>query len=132
MKRILFSWLLCAISLGIVAQESENKEIINKLIDSVTKEDSIPLELYSKYNVKRGLRNTNGTGVLVGLTAIAEVHGYMIEDSDKIPSEGKLLYRGYLMRELLSGAYKESRYAFNFFALSCSACIRKMYSIWCL
>ena len=91
----------------------QNKEIISTLIDSVTQKDAISHELYTKYNVKRGLRNSDGTGVLVGLTAIGEVHGYMIEDSDKIPSDGKLLYRGIQLKEILKGAMAENRYAFE-------------------
>ena len=91
----------------------QNKEIISTLIDSVTQRDAISPELYHKYNVKRGLRNSDGTGVLVGLTAIGEVHGYMIEDSDKIPSDGKLLYRGIQLKEILKGAVAEKRYAFE-------------------
>ncbi len=91
----------------------QNKEIISTLIDSVTQRDAISPELYTKYNVKRGLRNSDGTGVLVGLTAIGEVHGYMIEDSDKIPSDGKLLYRGIQLKEILKGAMAENRYAFE-------------------
>lgn len=50
-------------------------------------------DVYSKYNVKRGLRNGDGTGVLVGLTEIGDVHAYIYDDYEKIPVEGRLLYR---------------------------------------
>ena len=55
---------------------------------------AIAPDLYDKYDVKRGLRNNNGTGVLVGLTKVAEVSGYYVEDGVKLPKEGNLYYRG--------------------------------------
>ena len=61
----------------------------------------IPNELYDKYNVKKGLRNNNGTGVLVLLTKISEVHGYNIDkDGNKIDDQGHLYYRGYDIYDL--------------------------------
>lgn len=50
-------------------------------------------DLYDKYNVKKGLRNANGTGVLVGLTKISDVHGYKMVDGVKQDDEGHLYYR---------------------------------------
>ena len=50
--------------------------------------------MFDFYNVKRGLRNKDGTGVLVGLTEISSVMGYMKEDEEVVPTEGKLYYRG--------------------------------------
>lgn len=50
-------------------------------------------DLYDKYNVKRGLRNANGTGVLVGLTKVSDVVGYEVKDGNKLPAEGHLIYR---------------------------------------
>lgn len=75
--------------------------------------NDIANELYSKYNVKRGLRNADGTGVLVGLTNIGEVHGYAIEDNEKVPHEGKLLYRGYDVAKLVQGFQADDRYGFE-------------------
>ena len=59
------------------------------------------------------MRNADGTGVLVGLTSIGEVHGYSIEDSDKIPAHGKLLYRGLELKELASACLEEDRHGFE-------------------
>ena len=56
--------------------------------------NSIAPELYAQYDIKRGLRNANGTGVLVGITRISEVRGYTVENGKKIPCEGQLMYRG--------------------------------------
>lgn len=65
-----------------------------ELLEKVKKVYTIDAGLYPKYNVKRGLRNPDGTGVIVGLTNIGEVHGYMIEEGEKMPVEGRLSYRG--------------------------------------
>ena len=52
--------------------------------------NSIAPELYAQYDIKRGLRNANGTGVLVGITRISDVRGYTVENGKKIPCEGQL------------------------------------------
>lgn len=70
-------------------------------------------EVYEKYDVKRGLRNTNGTGVLVGLTRIADVYGYKLENGVKIPDEGRLSYRGIDIRDLVEGFQQEKRRGFE-------------------
>ena len=51
---------------------------------------------YVTYGVKRGLRNEDGTGVVVGLTEIGDVHGYILDERERIPVEGRLRYRGIL------------------------------------
>ena len=67
--------------------------------------DPINPDLYAKYDVKRGLRNANGTGVLVGLTKVGDVVGYSIgENGEKVPIPGKLLYRGYDVVDLIKDA----------------------------
>ena len=72
------------------------QELFEKNAEQLRKNDYIESELYVKNNVKRGLRNSNGTGVLVGLTKIGEVIGYDVDEKkNKIPVEGKLYYRGY-------------------------------------
>lgn len=70
-------------------------------------------ELYEKYDVKRGLREKNGKGVLVGLTKIAEVKSYTIDDGDMIPCEGKLYYRGIDIEQLVDGFIKDNRFGFE-------------------
>ena len=65
--------------------------------------NSISPELYAQYDIKRGLRNANGTGVLVGITRISEVSGYTVEDGKKIPCEGQLMYRGIPITDLVQG-----------------------------
>ncbi len=76
--------------------------------------DEIDSDLYPKYNVKRGLRNANGTGVVVGLTRISEVIGYETdENKNKIPVEGQLYYRGYEIRDLVESYINEDRFGFE-------------------
>ena len=81
------------------------KEFLLSKYDELLKYESIDNDLYDKYDVKRGLRNNNGTGVLVGLTRVAEVSGYSMKDGQKVPKEGNLYYRGIDIREVakLSG-----------------------------
>lgn len=75
--------------------------------------NSISPELHKRYNTKRGLRNEDGTGVLIGLTEIGEVHGYIIDDMERVPAEGLLLYRGYDLREVVAGFQKDRRFGFE-------------------
>lgn len=76
--------------------------------------NKISEELYSEKKVKRGLRNANGTGVVVGLTHIGEVNGYKKdEQGNKIPMEGQLMYRGYGIDELVYHVRQEDRFGFE-------------------
>ncbi|OGS18346.1 MAG: citrate synthase, partial [Elusimicrobia bacterium RIFOXYA2_FULL_40_6] len=65
------------------------------------------------YNVKRGLRNADGTGVLVGLTEIGDVHGYIIDENEKVPAHGRLSYRGIDVDTIVKGFQKEKRFGFE-------------------
>ena len=70
-------------------------------------------ELYTKYDVKRGLRNSDGTGVMAGLTRICSVEGYYILDGERVPKEGKLSYRGYDIKDLIANCVAEGRFGFE-------------------
>ena len=70
-------------------------------------------ELYSKYHVKRGLRDTDGRGVLVGLTEIGEVHSYIIDKNKMIPVPGSLMYRGINIENIVDGFLKDGRFGFE-------------------
>lgn len=78
----------------------------------VRKYANIDSELYSKYNVKRGLRNADGTSVLVGLTTVGEVTGYIVVDNEKLPIPGKLSYRGREIRDIIAHQ-KDMRFSFE-------------------
>lgn len=76
--------------------------------------NEIDASLYKKYNVKRGLRNANGTGVVVGLTNIGDTQGYVVdEDNNKVPAEGRLYYRGYEIQDLVKNYIEEDRFGFE-------------------
>ena len=83
------------------------------LTELCKKNSSIESELYGKYEVKRGLRDINGKGVLAGLTEIAEVRSYIIEDSELVPCEGKLFYRGIDVEQIVDGFISEKRFGFE-------------------
>ena len=89
------------------------KEFIQTLCGEFKENNSIPTSDFLHYHVKRGLRNQDGTGVLAGLTMICNVHGYIIEDDEKVPHEGRLTYRGINIRDIISGAQSENRFAFE-------------------
>ena len=74
---------------------------------------SIDYKKYSKIDVKRGLRNIDGSGVLAGLTKVCEIHGYMVSESEKIPDEGKLSFRGYDINDLVSVCGEDGRFSYE-------------------
>lgn len=88
--------------------------LIYKLSDEVKSSCKIDGELFQKYGVKRGLRNEDGSGVLVGLTNIGNVVGYERQaDGSLQPTEGKLFYRGYELDDLVSPLLQEKRFGFE-------------------
>jgi len=91
----------------------EEKEFFLKLEESVSKACEIGNEHYEKFDVKRGLRNQDGTGVLVGLTNIGDVVGYRKENDRVIAIPGRLLYRGINIEEITDGFQKEGRHGFD-------------------
>jgi len=92
---------------------SNHEALLEELARQAEKQNRIPLDLFQKYSVKRGLRNEDGSGVLVGLTEIGDVHGYIIDEGDIIPDEGRLIYRGINIMDLVTGLQKESRPGFE-------------------
>lgn len=89
-------------------------KIIEKLSHLAVLNDPINPDLYEKYDVKRGLRNSNGTGVLVGLTKIGDVVGYEIDSNGKkIAIPGRLFYRGYNIEDLIEDAESNNEFCFE-------------------
>lgn len=91
-------------------------EITEKILDLsklCTSTGQIDSSLYTKYEVKRGLRDINGKGVLAGLTDIAEVKSYTIEDHELVPCDGKLYYRGIDVEDIVNGFIKDDRFGFE-------------------
>lgn len=91
-------------------EEMNNKDFM--IAELAAKKTKINPELYTRYNVKRGLRNNDGTGVLVGLTEVGEVMSYLMDDGDRVPVEGRLYYQGYEVSDLVDGFYKK-RFGFE-------------------
>ena len=87
----------------------ESDQLYRGMID----EDRIDDELYRRYDVKRGLRNADGSGVLVGLTTISNVHGYKKVDGKVLPDKGDLQYRGYSIADLVAGTHGEDRFGYE-------------------
>jgi citrate synthase len=81
----------------------DNKPFICEHAVIAERNNTIDPKYYKQYNLKRGLRNENGTGVKVGLTEVSSVHGYVLEGDVKKPSEGKLYYRGITISDMVEG-----------------------------
>ena len=92
---------------------SEITPEILRLSEICNKNGVINPDLYYKYDVKRGLRDRQGKGVLTGLTEIGEVKSYTIDDGEMIPCEGKLYYHGVDIEQLVNGFLKDGRYGFE-------------------
>jgi citrate synthase len=91
----------------------EDNNYFGKLEESVRASCQIETALFDEYEVKRGLRNKDGTGVLVGLTNIGDVVGYKKEDGKVVAIPGKLLYRGIDIEDITKGFQKEDRHGFD-------------------
>lgn len=92
----------------------QEKDFIGTMSLELEKNNYIDNELYIKYDVKRGLRNANGTGVVVGLTKVGEVKGYETdENGNKVPVEGKLYYRGVDVEDLVKNIVAEGRFGYE-------------------
>lgn len=91
---------------------SDYKKYIEKKAEMCLSTDSFSPDLYEKYDVKKGLRDSKGNGVVVGLTTVSQVDGTDIVDGKKIPCRGKLRYRGYDIRDLTDG-FINKRFGFE-------------------
>ena len=89
------------------------KENLDFLISNIKKVNAINPAYFERYGVKRGLRNSDGTGVMAGLTRVCSVDGYYLNDGELVPHEGHLFYRGYDMSEIVRSAQKERRFGYE-------------------
>ncbi len=87
----------------------EVKSLAQLCIDN----NNIDPSLYAKYDVKRGLRDVSGKGVLTGLTEIADIKAYNLDGDKLIPTEGQLFYRGYNVEDIIDGFNAENRFGFE-------------------
>ena len=86
---------------------------IDNLCEELKNSTAFQISSRDNVDIKRGLRNADGTGVMVGCTKIGPVQGYAIMDGEKTPMEGRLIYRGYDIMQLISGFTKDKRFGFE-------------------
>lgn len=92
---------------------SELTPYIKLLSEKCEKCSVVSPEFYEQYDVKRGLRDINGKGVLAGLTNISEIRSWENRDGNIVPIEGELYYRGYNVKDIVSGFVNEKRFGFE-------------------
>ena len=91
----------------------DSLDYVKNLASLCQENDKIEMQLYSKYSVKRGLRDENGKGVLAGLTTISTIYPEKVMDGKVIPGGGELRYRGIDINELVEGFVSQNRYGFE-------------------
>ena len=94
-------------------RERSNISAIQDLCEEFRKYNRIDASLYEKFDVKRGLRNQDGTGVMAGLTQICNVHGYVLNEGEREAIPGELYYRGYNIRDIVAGCQDEGRFGYE-------------------
>ena len=93
--------------------ESTSHDLIHSLCGEFQKHNLIDPIYYEKLDVKRGLRNADGTGVMAGITQIGNVQGYYIQDGERVPMDGRLIYRGINVADLIDGFMAENRFGYE-------------------
>jgi citrate synthase len=96
-----------------IDRHETNQILLAHLTDLAEECSIINSDLFNKYIVKRGLRDIDGIGVLVGLTEIGEVHSYIIDENEMIPVPGRLMYRGIDINDIVNGFWAENRLGFE-------------------
>ncbi|MEE1017240.1 MAG: citrate/2-methylcitrate synthase [Ruminococcus sp.] len=92
---------------------SDNTPVIDGLTHKMEEHSVIDTGLYSKYNVKRGLRDIDGKGVLTGLTDISTIKQNKLVDGKLVPCDGELYYRGYNVKDIVHGITADNRFGFE-------------------
>lgn len=92
---------------------AEEQDFVARMSVHLEQNNQIDPDFYTKYDVKRGLRNANGTGVIVGLTKVGEVVGYKTEDNKKVAVDGELFYRGVNVEDLVENVIQEDRFGYE-------------------
>ena len=92
--------------------EKRRREM-QELTDAFYDTHYFPAGAATKYGVKRGLRNADGTGVVAGLTKVSNVHGYVLDEGERSPVEGELTYRGINIKDIVKGCKEADRFGFE-------------------
>lgn len=90
-----------------------NKINIESLASRLQVESALDESIYSRFDVKRGLRNADGTGVLAGVTRVSNVHGYIINEYERVPCEGELQYRGINVNDIIAATDRHDRFGYD-------------------
>ena len=96
-----------------MTRQDVSQEMVEAIAENFTARNTFDPALYERYDVKRGLRNADGTGVMAGLTRVSNVHGYLLNEGDKVPTEGKLTFRGYDVSKLIESMVADDRFGFE-------------------
>ena len=96
-----------------VNDKAELNRYVDSLCTQVRERYSIPRRYYRGDAVKRGLRNSDGSGVLAGVSKVGSVQGYYMRDFDKIPIPGELYYRGINMEEIVKYHYESGTFGYE-------------------
>lgn len=94
-------------------KNEERQALLSELAKRAGEVNYISPDRFTRYNVKRGLRNEDGTGVLTGLTKIGDVHGYIVSEGERVPVDGMLTYRGIDLTEIVTHCWNEKRHGFD-------------------
>lgn len=90
-----------------------DENVKRSLTETIEKNNVIDPKYYSRYDVKRGLRNADDTGVVAGLTNICNVHGYIMNEGEKQNIEGELYFRGYNINDLVAAVENDDRFGYE-------------------
>lgn len=90
-----------------------DNESLSILCEEIWKHNKISPYDFERFQVKRGLRNPDGTGVMAGLTRICSVEGFYVTDGERVPRNGRLIYRGIDMLDIVKGCQEEDRFGFE-------------------
>ena len=93
--------------------DTQFRDVFTSLCERAKENAPIDPKEFRKYEVKRGLRNSDGTGVMAGLTRVCNVHGYVLNEGEKTPVKGELTYRGYAIEDLVAGSHGQGRFGFE-------------------
>ena len=93
--------------------DTRDLAFLEKYAPKILNDTAFGEDAYLKYNVKRGLRNEDGSGVVVGLTEIGDVHGYIVDEGTNVPVEGRLRYRGIGLTDIVKGFQENGRFGFE-------------------
>ena len=94
-------------------QSERLQEYIDRMSRDLVRDYSIPAEMYENQDIKRGLRNNDGTGVLVGISKVGSVQGYYMVDGQRVPMPGKLYYRGISVEDIVDAHQQAGTFGYE-------------------